>query len=320
MAAGATEAALTEQQRHVTNFAAAYARLPPNARGALWMLASAITFTVMTMLIKFMGDDYPATLQTFYRQAFGLIVMAPIILRDPRGAFHTTRPGILLFRSFAGTTSMILAFYAYQKMPLAEANALSFTRTLWLVPLAAFVLKESVGPRRIAATIIGFLGAMLMLQPAAQGELGAPAAAALTSALLVALTVTGLKVMTRDHTTTTLMAWSAALGFVLAIPPALFVWRWPTAFDLLLLAAMGVLGTVTQVCYIKGMSAGDAAVMAPVDYTRLVFAIILGYLLFADIPNALTMTGATIVIVSTLYITIRESRLGVSKTLPERAD
>lgn len=274
----------------------------------------------MTMLIKFLGEDYPATLQTFYRQLFGLLVMMPIILRNPRGAFHTTRVGLLLFRSLAGTLGMILSFYAYQKMPLADANALSFTRTLWLVPLAAFVLKESVGPRRIAATVVGFLGAMLMLQPAAQGEMGAPAAAALASALLFALTVTGMKVMTRDHTVTTLMAWSAVLGFVLAIPPALLVWRWPTMLDLALLASMGILGTVTQACYIKGMSEGDAAAMAPVDYTRLVFAIILGYLLFADVPNALTMTGAGIVIASTLYITIRESRLGVPKAMPQIAE
>jgi len=284
------------------------------------MLASAITFTIMTMLIKFLGSDYPAALQTFYRQAFGLIVMLPIILRDPSGAFRTTRPGILLFRSLAGTVGMILSFYAYQKMPLADANALSFTRTLWLVPLAAFVLKETVGPRRIAATVVGFLGAMLMLQPAVSGEFGWPALAALASSLLFALTVTGMKFMSRDHTTTTLMAWSAALGFVLAIAPALFVWRWPTAWDLVLLAAMGVLGTVTQACYIKGMSEGDAAVMAPVDYTRLIFAIIFGFLLFSDIPNALTLIGAGIIIASTLYITLRESRLGVPKTPPARTD
>ncbi len=277
------------------------------------MLASAITFTAMTMLIKFLGEDYPATLQTFYRQLFGLGVMVPIIARNPRAAFHTTRPGIMLFRAAAGTVGMILGFYAYQKMPLADANALSFTRTLWLVPLAAFVLKEQVGPRRIAATVVGFLGALLMLQPAAQGEMGWPAIAALVAALLIALTVTGMKVMTRDHTTTTLMTWSAVLGFVLSIPPALFEWRWPTFVDLLLLGAMGVLGTITQAAYIKGMSEGDAAVMAPVDYTRLIFAIIFGYLLFGDIPNTLTMAGAAIIIGATLYITIRESRLGVSK-------
>ena len=129
-----------------------------------------------------------------------------------------------------------------------------------------------------------------------------------------------MKVMTRDHTTTTLMAWSAVLGFVLAIPPALFVWRWPSTRDLLLLAAMGVLGTITQACYIKGMAEGDAAAMAPIDYTRLVFAIVFGYLLFGDVPNGITMTGAAIVIGSTLYITIRESRIGVAKTTPDRAD
>ncbi|HWK74670.1 MAG TPA: DMT family transporter [Povalibacter sp.] len=304
----------------MSRYAAAYRRLPPNARGALWMLASAIAFTVMTTLVKFLGDDYPATLQTFYRQAFGLIVMLPVILRDPAGAFRTTRPGILLFRSLAGTTGMILSFYAYQKMPLADANALSFTRTLWVVPLAAFVLKENVGPRRIAATVVGFLGAMLMLQPAAHGEFGWPALAALASALLLALTVTGMKFMSRDHTTTTLMAWSATLGFVLALAPALLVWRWPTSWDLVLLALMGILGTITQACYIHGMSEGDAAVMAPVDYTRLVFAIILGYAVFADVPSALTMAGAGIIIAATLYITLRESRLGVSKTPAARTE
>ena len=129
-----------------------------------------------------------------------------------------------------------------------------------------------------------------------------------------------MKVMTRDHTTTTLMAWASLLGFVLAIPPALFVWRRPTFEDLMLLAAMGVLGTITQACYMKGMAEGDAAAMAPIDYTRLVFAIAFGYLLFGDVPNATTMAGAAIVIGSTLYITIRESRIGVSKTTPERAE
>jgi drug/metabolite transporter (DMT)-like permease len=297
-----------------------YAGLPRNVRGALWMLASAVTFTGMTMLIKYLGDEYAPALQTFYRQAFGLLVMLPIIIGNPRAAFRTTRPGIILFRSLAGTLGMMLAFYSYQKLPLADANALSFTRALWMVPLAAFVLKERVGPRRIAATVVGFMGALLMLKPVAQGELGVPAAAAVLSALLVAATVAGMKVMTRDHTTTTVMAWSATLGFVLSIPPALFVWRWPSVSDLMLLAAMGVLGTITQACYIRGMSEGDAAVMAPVDYTRLVFAIMLGYALFGDVPDALTMAGAAIIIASTIYITLRESRLGVPKTVPERVE
>ena len=141
----------------------ALARWPRNARGAMWMLLSAITFTLMT-LIKYLGEDYSAALQTFYRSAATFLVMLPVIVRDPVGAFRTTRPGILLFRSAAGVLATILAFYAYQKMPLAEANALSFTRALWLVPLAIFVLHEAVGPRRIAATRGRILRRLLMLQ------------------------------------------------------------------------------------------------------------------------------------------------------------
>jgi drug/metabolite transporter (DMT)-like permease len=285
--------------------------LTPNLRGAFWMLASAVGFTAMTTLIKFLGDDYPAALQTFYRQLAGVIVLLPLIARDWRGAFRTTRPGIIIFRSSAGVLALILGFYAYQKLPLADANALSFTRTLWLVPLAAFVLREPIGPLRIGAALVGFLGVLIMLRPGAGGVeawLGWPQAAALASSLLFALTITGMKVMTRDHSPFVLLVYAAVLGLVFAIPPALFVWRWPTLPDLGLLTAMGVIGTLTQGAYIKGMQSGEAAVMAPIDYTRLVFAVGAGFLLFHEIPKPATVLGAVIVVASTLFISWREYR------------
>lgn len=285
--------------------------LTPNLRGALWMLASAVGFTAMTTLIKFLGDDYPAALQTFYRQLAGVIVLLPLIARDWRGAFRTTRPGIIIFRSSAGVLALILGFYAYQKLPLADANALSFTRTLWLVPLAAFVLREPIGPLRIGAALVGFLGVLVMLRPGAGGVeawLGWPQAAALASSLLFALTITGMKVMTRDHSPFVLLVYAAVLGLVFAIPPALFVWRWPTLPDLGLLTAMGVIGTLTQGAYIKGMQVGEAAAMAPIDYTRLVFAVGAGFLLFHEIPKPATLVGAAIVVASTLFISWREYR------------
>lgn len=303
----------------MTDLGAAYKGLSANVRGALWMLASAITFTLMTSLIKFLGENYSPALQTFYRQAAGLLVLAPIILRDPVAAFRTSRPGILLFRSLAGTIGMVLAFWAYQEMPLAEANALSFTRTLWIVPLAIFVLGEKIGPWRIIATLIGFGGVLLMLQPSIANAVGWPAAAALGSAALFAMTVTGMKMMTRDHSVTVLMVWSAVLGFVLAIPLAVLEWRWPAPLDLALLAAMGVLGLVTQVCYIKGMALGEAAAMAPIDYTRLVFAILFGLAFFHEVPNLITMLGALVVIGSTLVITLRELHFK-QKPAPVRAE
>lgn len=274
------------------------------------MLLSALTFTVMTTLVKFLGEEYPATVQTVYRQGMALVLLLPLILPRPVAVLRSHRPVMLLLRSLAHTLGMILAFYSYQMMPLAEANALSFTRTLWLVPLAIVLLGERVGPRRLAATVVGFGGVLLMLGPTDTGHMhGLPALAALGSALLFAFSIVAIKLMTRDHSTLSLMAWSAVLGFVLSLPPALPVWVWPTPGDLALLTAMGALGTVTQWMYMQGMAAGEATVMTPIDYTRLVFAAALGYALFGDIPGAMAMLGAAVVIASTLYITVRELRI-----------
>lgn len=282
--------------------------LSGNLRGALWMLASAVTFTVMTTLIKYLGADYSAALQTFYRQAAGLVVLLPVIIRHRSAAFATTRPWILIFRASAGTIGTILSFYAYQKMPLADANALSFTRTLWMVPMAALILRERIGPWRIGAASIGFAGALLMVRPGAGGHfaMGVPALAMLTASFLFTFTIIGMKVMTRDHSPMVLLVWSAVLGLVFAIPGAIIDWRWPTLRDLGLLAAMGAIATLNQWTYIKGMQIGDAAAMAPIDYTRLVMAAAAGFLLFHELPGAWTMAGAAIVVGSTFFITWRE--------------
>jgi drug/metabolite transporter (DMT)-like permease len=140
-------------------------------------------------------------------------------------------------------------------------------------------------------------------------SLGWPQLAALAAAFLFAFTIAGMKVMTRDHSPFTLLVYAAVLGVVFALPPALFVWRWPHPLDLVLLAAMGVLGVATQACYIKGMQIGDAAAMAPIDYTRLVFAVGAGFVLFGEVPNARTLAGAAIVIGATIFITWREHQL-----------
>ena len=299
-----------------------FSGLSRNTQGALWMLLSAVTFSVMVTLIKFLGDDYPAALQTFYRQLAGVVILLPVIIRHRGAAFATTRPGILIFRASAGTVGVILSFYAFQNMPLADANALSFTRTLWLVPLAIFVVREKVGAMRIGAAVVGFLGVLLMVRPGAGGEfaVGVPALAMLASSFLFALTVTGMKVLTRDHAPRVILVWSAFLGLVFSLPGAALTWRVPEPVDLALLAAMGVIGVINQACYIKGMSLGDAAAMAPIDYTRLIFTAAIGFFLFSEIPTVWTIAGALVVAGSTLFITLREQRLSRSAKLSAEAD
>ncbi len=284
--------------------------MTPNLVGALWVLAAAVTFTLMTTLVKYLGDDYSAALQAFYRSAISWVILAPWILKDWRAAYVTRQPLMLLFRSLTGTVALILAFYAYQVLPLADANALSFTRALWIVPLAALLLHERIGPARLLATLVGFAGVLLMLRPSGGGvAFGMGEAAALGSSFLFAFTVISVKFMSRDNSAFTLIVWGTSLGTILALPPALLDWRWPGAWDLLLLGTMGIMGVITQICYIKGMHVGDAAAMAPIDYVRLVFAVGIGLVLFNEVPDALTLAGAGVIIAATLFITWREHRI-----------
>ena len=276
------------------------------------MLGASVTFTGMTTLVKFLGSDYSPTLQTFYRLTAALVILLPFMLRGGRRTFYTNRPLMLISRAALGVAGVSLAFYAFQVMPLAQANALSFTRSLWVTLLAAVVMREHVGPMRTGAVVVGFLGVVVMLAQglsAGQLALGLPAGAMLLSAFLLAFSVAGIKLLAPDHSPLSVMIWGVVLGWVFSIPGALLAWRWPAPSDFGLLCLMGVLSTINQAMFIRGMQAGDAAAMAPIDYTRLVFAAIVGFAIFDEVPDVWTVIGAAIIVGSTLFITIREIQL-----------
>lgn len=285
-------------------------RYSPNVVGAWWMFLSAITFTLMTTLVKFLGNDYPATVQTFYRQLAGTILLLPLMAKHGRAAFIADRFGLLLFRAAATVGGFILTFESFRLLPLADANAISFTRILWVVPIAVFFLRERVGPMRLAATVIGFAGILVMMPPEASGGIGWPQLAALGGALLLAFANVSAKSMTSSHGTLTLLVWASVLGAVLSLPPALAEWRWPSLLDLALLSVMGVAGVLNQYFSLLGLKVGDATAVIPIDYSRLVMAAAVGFVLFNEMPDANTIIGAAIIVSSTLFILWREQHAG----------
>jgi drug/metabolite transporter (DMT)-like permease len=273
------------------------------------MLASGLAYSFAMALVKLLGDDYSAAMQNLVRQMVGLIALTPFILRRPRDAFVLKRPLLMILRCGATSLSIILAFNSFHLLGLAEANALSFTRALFLVPLAALLLGERIDRHRLLATLIGFCGVIVTLAPGSSASLiGWPAAQGLLAALLVSLSVIGVKALVRDHSDLALLTWSTLLGVLFTAPLAAMDWRMPTPDDIGLLAVMGVLGVVTQACYIRGMALGEASLMAPLDYVRIVFATALGYLMFSEWPLPSTYAGSALIIVAALYVTLHARR------------
>lgn len=281
-----------------------------NLAGGMWILGAAFCFVGSVSLVKYLGKDVPPAMQVFIRQVIALIVLLPWIMRNPVGAFRTRRPGLLFSRSMATSTSMVLAYYSYQRLPLAEANALSFSRVLWMVPLAIFVLGERVPTARLVATLGGFAGVLIVLSPGGGEQLPLwPAAAGLFAAFLLAFSLTGVKSLTRDHGQLSLLAWAAVLGTLFTLPMALLTgWVTPGPRDALLLMVMGAASTATQFCYIRGLTLGDSSVVAPVDYSRIVLSAAFGAIFFGEIPSAATWTGVAVIVGTTLFITWHASR------------
>ncbi|MGF1454669.1 MAG: DMT family transporter [Alphaproteobacteria bacterium] len=284
-----------------------WAGLSPTSQGALWLLASAFLFTVMQVLVKFLGNRLHPLEVAFFRSVLGFVFILPFVLwKSGLAGFHTIRPGLHLVRGIAGSCAMMGNFYAIANLPLADATTISFSRALFVVPLAMLILSEVVGPRRLIATLVGFVGVLIVMRPTGSFE---PAAlVGLGGAASLALGVTCVKVLSRTDSALSLLLYSAIIGSVLTAIPTFFLWTTPTWSEAVLIVVMGGVGVVAHNCFIRAYSMADATALAPLDYTRILFAAVFGFFLFANVPDIWTITGALIIVASTLYITIREAR------------
>ncbi|MCH1568476.1 MAG: DMT family transporter [Alphaproteobacteria bacterium] len=253
-----------------------------------------------------------------------LAVILPIFARTGglRAGMRTQIPLLQLTRGVVGSLAMFLGFYAIVALPLADAQAISFSRNLFLVPLAAFVLSEVVGLRRALAAAVGFVGVLIMLRPGVDmgaGDAGlylsAGAAAALGHAFLVALATVLVNIASRYDGPVTLMFYTNIVTVSLIAIPTFFVWQTPTMSEFSMLIAMGVLATASHNCFIRAFAIGEASAIAPVDYSRLIFAALAGWLVFSTVPDRFTIIGALIIVASSFYIVRREA--GLQKAEPQ---
>lgn len=286
-----------------------------NRRAALWLLASAILFTITSVLVKTLGAELHPFQLSFFRALVALLVIIPLFARSGGiwAGIRTRIPLLQLGRGVVGSTAMFLGFYAIVNMPLADMQAITFSRNLFIVPLAALILSELVGRRRAIAAGVGFVGVLIMLRPGTDFMFSIPAMAAVGDALLVALATILVSIASRYDGPLTLMFYTSVVGVVLIAIPAFFVWITPDFTQLVLLFAMGALATLSHNCYIRAFALGEVSAIAPIDYSRLIFATMAGFIMFGSVPDIYTLVGATIIISASFYIIRREAQIKKSR-------
>ncbi len=291
----------------------------PAAAAALYMVGAAFFFSCLSGVIRELGQGMHPFEVAFFRNLFGLAFMLPWIVYRGLGTLRTQRFSLYGWRALLSLASMLAWFTALAMLPFEQAIALSFTAPLFATAGAALFLGETVRARRWTATILGFVGVLLILRPGVEG-LSLGAGLAILSSVIMAVLTLIVKNLSRTEPSDAIVTYMVLLLTPMSLVPALFVWTWPDPATWLWLFAMGALGSLGHMCYMRSFARADASAVMPYDYTRLLFAAVIGYLAFAEIPDLFTWVGAAIIACSAIYIARREAALARAAAKPAGRD
>ena len=282
-----------------------WAALPPALKGAALVSLGSLTLVVMAVLTKFLGARLSSFEILFFRSAVGFVFLLPLFARDPGEPFRTRRFGLHLLRGAAGAVGNMCFFWTITAMLLADSMALQFSRPLFMIPLALVFLGEWAGLRRSLIALIGFAGIMLYARPFTAG-FDPNAVVGALGAIFAGLVVVCIKRLSTTEPTKVIMFYYAFWTTVFVAPPAIALWVTPTFDELLLLVLVGFLGITGQGMITHGLTMGDATALVPLDYSRVIYAAALGFLIFGEVPGLWSLAGMTLILVSSIALVLDE--------------
>lgn len=276
-------------------------------RGILFMLASTVTFAVMSGIVRKLAGygDVHAFEIAFFRNFFGFLMFVPVLMRVGVGPLKTEKLGLLGVRSICNGVSMSLFFLGLAYMPLVEVTALNFTIPLFVTVGAVLFLREKLGIARTLGLFVGFAGALIIVQPGA-AVISFGAILVLLSAAIWAVAVIDIKVLSRTESSLTITIYGVLFNAGITLIFAAFVWTWPTWEQLGWLVGVGIFGTLGHLLFAQALKLADASLISAFDFTKILWASLIGYVFFAEVPEVTTWIGAVVIFAAATYITWRE--------------
>jgi drug/metabolite transporter (DMT)-like permease len=291
-------------------------------RAILLKVASAFVFAVMSVLVRWLGDRYPVGQVVFFRSAFA--VLPVVIIYAWRGeliaALRIGRPIGHLGRGLTAVGAMFCNFTALALLPVVDATAISFVAPLFAVALSALVLKERVRIYRWSAVFLGFSGVLVMLLP--QLDIGRSAGSAtvgMVMGLVGAVFAAGSSIQTRalttSESTSSIVLYFSLICTVAGLATWPLGWLMPNGPELVALIVIGICGGVAHILLTESYRLAPASLIAPFDYTSMLWALVLGFLVFGEVPSVLVFVGAGIIASAGLFVIWRERRLGAQRAM-----
>lgn len=285
-------------------------------KGILLALAAFGIFATHDVIIKMLGSSYSPFQIIFFAVLLSFPLVTLMLMRDPTsGHLRPVHPWWIALRTAAAVMTGISAFYAFTVLPLTQTYAILFAAPLLITVLSIPILGETVRLRRWLAVIVGLIGVMVVLRPGAT-VFGLGHAAALTAAVCSALASIIVRKVGQDERTVVLLLYPLVANFVVMACALPFIYVPMPIEHLGLVAVISILGFTAGFLLILAYRHGEAAIIAPMQYSQIIWASAFGYFFFSELPDNATMLGASIIIASGLYIVFRESRPNTSENTP----
>jgi S-adenosylmethionine uptake transporter len=287
-----------------------------NLRGALYALLAFAIFATHDVVVKFLGASYSPIQIIFFSVLFGFPLVTIMLIRDPvDGNLRARHPWWSLLRTVSAVITGVTAFYAFSVLPLAQTYAILFATPILITLLAIPILGEKVGLRRGLAIVVGMAGVLIVLRPGG-AELSLGHAAALVAAICSSLASVIVRRIGKEERSVVLLLYPMLGNFVVlgfALP---FVYEPMPIMHLGMTGIIALFGFIAMIFVIAAYRSAEAVIVAPMQYSQMIWATIFGFFLFDEIPDAMTLVGAGVIIASGIYIVMRESRVNVSKNSP----
>jgi drug/metabolite transporter (DMT)-like permease len=303
----------TPLQRRIALTGHRLRRLDPVVQGLLWSAAAGMVFSVLNALMRGLAQQLDPLQAQFLRYLFGLLVLLPLLWRHGLAAYRPKHIGGQFLRGGFHTLGLMLWFAALPRIPLADMTAIGFTGPIFIMIGAYVFFKEPMRWERWLAAGIGFAGVLIVVAPKLSGSGGFYNLVMLASAPMFAASFLLTKGLTRYETTGAIMVWQALTVTLFSLPLALLAWQWPTPWQWAGFVLTGVLGSLGHYCLTRSFSIADISATQSVKFLDLVWASLIGWLVFADVPSQSTLIGGAVICTATLWIARRESHGGASR-------
>jgi drug/metabolite transporter (DMT)-like permease len=281
------------------------------AAGTALMLIGCFVFSLNDTLGKWLVATYTVGQLLLIRSIAAIAILAPFLLgKGVWQEFRTApRPGLQLLRIALSSCEVALFYWAVAYLPLADVVTFYLAGPIFVTALSALLLKEQVGWRRWSAVLVGFLGVVIAMRPSA-ASISWPALIALTGSLSFALLMIATRAV-RGTSDLVLVTGQTVGALILGIVMAPIGWVAPTALDFALLGFLGAVAMFAHLCVNRSLKLAPASVVVPYQYTFILWAIVFGYLVFGDVPDAMLLTGALIIVAAGIFIFRREQARAV---------